>query len=403
MATTTKRQKQEEFKDAFENILYDFISKLPYRVKKKKHYYWDINSSVEVDFDFELQRSSFGGDTYSYYRLSDKVCIPINREYYYNNPYGRYFLYIPLRNVLIGDGWIAVRCNSEISLYLDNTDLLVGLFSQYLEKEQHIYNDFFINEFERPNYLGNGLECVDTFLKKYEGKEYIFNTYISRNNFIKLCGNAELLTFGGSPNGELIWDLPSFVFRNYNILFNMTDALKEFVFYENYDFSSQRRIEKKLKSIQTDDDNMNLVIQNSLLRIKSGIQEITAFQCRLHKQFISDINNGNRVFVFIENADHFSDEEIILGGTPHKSFLIVQHYSSIYKTEYMITLKPSNKRYSDYSFYVEKESLDEALITIVGFFSSRIKNKRQLLRNYNMSKQIREIFSQFGIRHYTLS
>lgn len=401
----------------FDSLLYEFISKLPYSV--------DEDDTVLKWKDGAVNNfnptESICPQTY---QILTDFGIEINRTYYNEIPYGRYFLYKNIDDILVGDGWISFSGYGLQLLYKhwgDSAEVLIDLFQQFIdEKEKECLfegvdsfdKETIITRFETLSVDADypkRLTSIDKYLEKFQ-KNYIIPTHISKTNFLKFCKDASWLKFGATQNGELVWDILTFVKNNIELQYfdnlwcydaknddrHIKNHLYNALCFESVTFGdlAKHEIEQatlkitkdaiKRKYVKLDDDLQ--VLKKSIMSLlddnQNRLWETKEFQSRYFPQYISEFKRGSRLLSFNEDASHCSDDDYGKYGYSHRSYIIVN--------ERFIKLIPSDKKYREYLFDIREGREEIALALIVGYFKSLINNKRQRFL-------IEPLFNDFGI------
>lgn len=407
----------------FQSVLYDFISFLPLcssQTENGELTWGDARYDFDINYSWPntkkaLEECGLGID---YPMLMESLRKPL-------------FLYVKKNEVLFGDGWISFKGDGITILYdhwdaiahLDdetrisnsNIDSLKTLFNQYLETlhdwdgdlDKKYCNKRF-GEIET-SYWKNRLACIDAFLQQFN-KHIILPTHISKTNLIRICENDEYLRLYANKDGELAWDILSFMrdhvdFSDCNFNehadFKLAREIFNIVHFEPFFFGKKtnekvqdlsRLITKKKLNwghVKADEE-IHYLKQSIDELIENGerLFEIKEYQQRFFIEKKWAFENGYRVLTFMENAHHCSDFEYDKTGDAHRSYLMIEKTKR--KNEIKLCLIPSNRKYTPYYFTTKKGYEELAIALIVGYFSSPIENKRQSLL-------ITPLFKDFGI------
>lgn len=407
----------------FQDVLYDFISRLPYCVYRVDDEYNElIWGNVRYDYN-----------TNCHWPKTKKTLIEcginMDNSVFWENIRKPFFLYLNWTHVMVGDGWISF-IGDDISVLYDHWDngsywdeekeaqpegqnikTLKSLFKQYLDTlcdwDSDLDKNYCLERFGmvRKSFFGKKLSCIDDFLQNYK-KHYIFQTGISKSNFLRICKNDGYLRLNANKNGELTWDILSFMRDHVNLGscdsdYILSSELYNVVHFEPYEFQKKtkervigltRLITKEkmnLRYNKADEDIAKL--NKSIARLvnnEENLFEIKDYQSRFFLQLKQYFEEDSKVLSFVEDATHYSDFEYNKSGDAHRSFLVVSKSGN--SEIIFVTLIPSNKKYTFYQFHVKRGFEQIAIALIVGYFKSYIDNKRQ-----NML--IKPLFTDFGV------
>lgn len=411
----------------FQSILYDFISLLPYCVYRVDD---EGNELLWGEAQYDYDRNYHWPST----RKALIECgIDFDNSLFWENIRKPLFLYLSWSNVMVGDGWISFNGDGISILYdhWDNSDYwdknvenqidgqnirtLKNLFEQFLKTlrdwEGDLDNEYCIKRFGevRKSFWRKELSCIDDFLQNYK-KQYIFQTGISKSNFLRICKNESCLRLNANKNGKLTWDILSFMrdhvnfsdcFSSNHYDFELARRIFNIVHFEPYEFEKKTKEKVLGLSCLITKKNMNLrhtkadedvaILNKSIARLvnnEGNLFEIKDYQSRFFLQLKQYFKDGTKVLSFVENTSHYSDSDYNKYGDAHRSFLVVTKGKRTEPTR--IWLIPTNKKYTTYHFQVKKEFEQIAITLIVGYFKSYIDNKRQCLL-------IKPLFNDFGI------
>ncbi|MBR4147969.1 MAG: hypothetical protein IKU00_08835 [Bacteroidales bacterium] len=425
----------------FQDVLFKFISLLPGCVSEK-----------DGKLEWCQEENDCYGPNYPWTNTKKVLAecgIALSEDFYRGSSHGRPFLYISMNAVNVGDGWISFQ-GEGISILYDHWDeydyfeedngvkpngnisRLIILFEQYLKAFDGYFDGldigYCLEQFGEV-YSSPGkksISCIDSFLRNFK-KYYIFQSHISKANFLRLSKKDSYLRLGANKKGELIWDIHTFVKDTIyfsdcyidvsNSVFSNGDGfhydeadrmlskeLYDLLHFEPYNFVKKARekvldlvsiITKKdlnLNYGRADDDISNLKKKIiDLVCNKGNLFEIKEYQSRFFPQVIHYLHNDHQVLSFVENASHSSDFSYNKLGDAHRSFLVISKNKLLNVS--VITLIPSNNKYSTYGFQVTKGLEQVAIALIVGYFNSCIDNKRENLL-------IKPLFQDFGITRF---
>lgn len=423
----------EKKEEVFQKVLFDFIALLPSCV-------YEVNDS--------LVWGEKTKDCYYYHsfpsskKVLEECGIDLCEDFHRGASNGRHFLCLSMNLINVGDGWISFQ-GDEISILYDywdvqgvgtehtdgdNINSLKVLFAQYLETRNggidDLDIDYCIERFGGTHCLHyrKSITCIDEFLQKFR-KYYIFQTHISKANFLRICGKDSYLRLGATKSGELVWDILAFEEEHIDfqdcyyknqvdgcndidgfLLSEADDRLSRQLYYtlhfEPYMFGKKVKekvlelshfmSKKKMKLNHPKADDDISCLKKNLTELVSNVKtlfEIKEYQSRFFPKIVQYCQSGNRVFYFLEDASHLSDYSYNKMGEAHQSFLVWENKKS---DRTRLLLVPSNDKYATYIFYVENEYVQIAIALITAYFNSCIENKREKML-------IKSLFRDFGI------
>lgn len=424
--------------ETFQKVLFDFIALLPIRISEEDgNFVWKQETKNCYYRNYSWTKSK---------RVLEECGIVLNEDFHRGPSNGHAFLYVNMNSVNVGEGWISFQGNDISTLY-DHWDKFDGwpdecqypdgknlsslkkLFAQYLDTLNDWVDDldidYCVERFGMANYLAwqKKIQCIDDYLHNFE-KYYVFQTYISKANFLKICKNDSYLRLGATRNGELVWDILDFVknsvdfsdcyidvsdntyfigdrFNSFEADCKLARELYNVLHFEPYAFGkkSKKKVLELTPSFTAQhlnlsypkaDDDVSCLKKSLTELVNNGekLFEIKEYQSRFFPQIVRLYQRNCQILTFVEDASHISDYSYNKACDAHRSFLIVSKAKQPNITK--IILIPSNEKYASYVFQVMQGFGQIAVALIAGYFSSCIENKRECLL-------IKSLFQDFGI------